>query len=224
MKNLDFLKEKYIIHRGLINYNYKENSLNAFKDCLKSNNIIELDVHLTNEGELVIIHDNNLKRVYNSNIEVKNLTKKDIVKYNIPTLKEVLSLVNGKNPLIIEIKKEGNEKVEENVLNLLKDYKGKYVIKSFNINTIKWFKKNAPSIIRGVLFSYKKFSFTKFIYSIIVCRPDFISVDYKLLNNKLIKNFRKKRPVLSWTYKNSVKDKYLTLSDNFIVENIVNKM
>ena len=69
-----------------------------------------------------------------------------------PTLKEVLKLVDGKVPLIIEIK---NSKfpglLERKVYELIKDYQGDYVVQSFNLFSMMWYVDNAPHIIRGQL-------------------------------------------------------------------------
>ena len=104
MKDLDFLKEKIIAHRGIHDNNdIVENSIPAFKECLKKNVSIELDVHLLKDNEIVVIHDDNLKRLTRKKKRLKDLTYDQIkdlkllgTDEHIPTLKEVLDLVDGK--------------------------------------------------------------------------------------------------------------------------------
>ena len=69
MKNISFLKDKLIAHRGDHDIKNKipENSIPAFKKAINNNYTIELDVHLTKDNKIVVFHDNTLKRVCNIN-------------------------------------------------------------------------------------------------------------------------------------------------------------
>ena len=103
--------ERCIAHRGLHNNNFPENSLGAFENAIKNSYPIELDVHLIADGTLAVFHDDTLARVCGKDGYVKNLTKSELKNYKllgteycIPTLDEVLNLVNGQVPLLIEIK------------------------------------------------------------------------------------------------------------------------
>lgn len=66
----------------------------------------------------------------------------------IPILKDVLQIVNGKVPLLIEIKNTSNiHEIGERLLKHLDNYKGEYILQSFNPHIVKWFKRNAPHIV-----------------------------------------------------------------------------
>ena len=110
-KNLSFLSSSLIAHRGLHSAGKPENSLAAFGAAVRRGYAIELDVHLLSDGSVVVFHDDNLKRMCGADVEVKALTVRKMCKYRlgdtnerIPLLKDVLALVNGAVPLIIELK------------------------------------------------------------------------------------------------------------------------
>ena len=111
MKNLDFLSSNLIAHRGLHNDKYPENSLGAFKRAIRKNYIIEFDVHLLKDGTAVVFHDDNLYRMCGKRKKIKDFTYDELKKiklldtnYTIPTLDSVLKLIEGKVPIIVELK------------------------------------------------------------------------------------------------------------------------
>lgn len=237
MKDISFLTNAPIAHRGYHNSKYPENSIGAFKNAIKYGYTIELDVHLTKDSKIVVFHDRTLKRVCGVNKCIEELTYKELSKYNlfdtkykIPLLKEVLDLVNDKVGLLIETKVfKFDGKLEEELSKLLDDYNGSFAIQSFNIFSINWFKKNRKHYIRGLLssdFIDKKVSnlkkmIGKTLLADIILKTDFISYDIKALPNLFIKTKRKKKLVLSWNIKNNDEYKKAILySDNIIGENL----
>lgn len=235
MKNLDFLKKEIIAHRGYHDEKNPENSLGAFKKAILHNYIIELDVHLLKDNTIVVFHDDNLKRMTGLNKNLKDLTYDDIknlkllnTKYEIPKLEEVLKLVNGKVPIIVELKYDRKlGLLEHELVKHLDNYKGKFAVKSFNPLTVNWFKKKKPNYIRGLLVGLKNDNFKDYVcYKMILlnlCKPDFISCQKSMINNKKIKKFHKKNIVIAWTIKSQKGyDKYLGKYDNLICENINN--
>ena len=72
MKNLEFLKENLIAHRG-VHIDAPENTIQAFKEALKKNYIIEFDVHLLRDNTIVVFHDNNLKRMIGENRKLNTI-------------------------------------------------------------------------------------------------------------------------------------------------------
>ena len=102
-----WLVEKYIAHRGLHNEKLPENSLGAIQNAIDKNLPIEIDVHEIKDGTLVIFHDKSLQRVTGKDGYIHNLTAEDLkdhkilgTEFSIPTLKEVLDLVNGHIPIL----------------------------------------------------------------------------------------------------------------------------
>lgn len=239
MKDLNFLKDRLIAHRGMhnIKLGIPENSLKAFERAIEHNYIIELDLHVLKDNTVVVLHDDNLLRMTGVDKDLKDTTYDEIksLKLNntenhIPLFKEVLELVDGRVPLVIEFKYDTKAgRLEEEAMNLLKDYKGKYVIKSFNPLTVNWFKKNYPDIIRGQLgSSYEKIEVNGFLRVLLshmffnfITKPDFISYNIEFLPNKKVAKFRKNKPVLGWVIRNNEDlSKAKQYCDNFICENI----
>ena len=221
MKKILFLKNRLIAHRG-IHYQYKENTYEAFKQTIMHNYTIELDVHLSRDKEIVVYHDHSLNRLYKINKQIKDLSLKELKKYNIPTLKEVLELVSGKVPIIIEIKAT-NIILYKKIINLLDNYKGNFAIQSFFPKTILYFKKLRPNYVRGYLFYnptklniIEKIVFNHYLLSYLL-KPDFIGINKTTLNSKKIQSLRKKYLIIGYTINNEIEYlNYLKYADNFI--------
>ena len=239
MRDTTFLKNRLIAHRGYhnIELGIPENSMLAFKRAVDNDLIIELDVHVLKDGNVVVFHDDNLKRMTDVDVELKDMTYSDLEKIRlsntdqkIPLLKSVLELVDGKVPIIIELKDDVKCGIlEKEVVSILQGYTGKFAVKSFNPFSIRYFKKNMPEAIRGQLASdfkndnmrkIKKLFLSKMIFNSLT-KPDFISYDIKALPNKKVEKLRKKKLVLGWTIKNEedleTAQKYC---DNYICEKI----
>lgn len=220
MKNIDFLKRSVIAHRGLHNSQIPENTLPAFVKCVDKNYIIELDIHILSDNTIVVYHDHNLKKLTGVNKVIETLTYAQLSsikidkKYTIPTLKQVMHIVNGKVPILIEIKDvDNNSKFEEELVKILDNYKGEFAIQSTNPFVIDWFYKNRKDYVIGLIV------FNDLNYKLVkkyVKKIDFISVYKKQLPFKINKL------VLGWTIrKQSEYEKYKYLCDNLICENIL---
>lgn len=236
MKNLNFIKNSVIAHRGIFDNKVTiENTIKAFKKAINKNMTIELDVHLTKDNKIVVYHDDNLSRLTNSNKNIKDLTYDEIknIKFKetddkIPTLNEVLDIIDGKVPVIIELKYDTkNHKLEKELVKILDNYKGEFAVQSFDYSIINWFKKNRENYIRGLLVTNKKDNLFKYLNNKLIflnlCKPDFLSVNKKNLGNKKIEEYNKNHPVIAYTIKNK-KDynKYKNEFDNLICENMNN--
>lgn len=227
-----------IAHRGLHDELTPENSLSAFSRAVKAGFPIELDVRPIDDGSVVVFHDDGIKRMTNRDGYVCKLSKSDLAEIRlagsderIPYLSEVLELVDGRVPILIEIKNSNSNKsgeLEQAVLDALRRYEGEYAVQSFNPYSMEFFKKNAPQIPRGQLsyvFGKKEFSFFKrYMFNHLkvtkISSPDFISYAFNQLPNKYVT--RTNLPVLAWTVRsNSDMEKVLPHCDNFIFENFI---
>lgn len=239
-KDCSFLTENIIAHRGMhdIKEGIPENSMIAFEKAIQNNYIIELDVHILKDGNVVVFHDDNLKRLTNMDVMIKDMNYNELkrlklqnTEQRIPLLEEVLNLINGKVPVIIELKYDNKcGLLEEKVIKILKSYHGKYALKSFNPLAVNYIRKKAPEIVRGQLasdFKGKKMNIFKRIFLSnmlfnIISRPDFISYDVKALPNKRLAKIRKNKIVLGWTIRDKeTLKKAKKYCDNFICENIL---
>ncbi len=226
-KTKEFFRLRYA-HRGLASYDYPENSLSAFNNSAQKGFGIELDVHLMRDSRLAVIHDSSLKRTAGADVKIEDLTEAELKNYTligteekIPTLREVLAAVDGRVPLLIELKAErGNAKTLCSALMYeLRDYKGDYCIESFDPRCLLWFKKNRPEVVRGQLSQNfirndEKLSFplriilTELILNAFT-QPDFMAFKYEdrhTLSNLISKNFWN-MPTFAWTLKSPRKAK-----------------
>lgn len=188
-------------HRGLWNENSEkgipENSLAAFRNACEKGYGIELDIQLSKDKEVIVFHDYTLERMAGDDKKISECTYEELSSYTlcggkerIPSLKEVLDEVNGKVPLLIELKGESTSNELCPVADeILKNYKGAYCVESFNPILLSWYRKNRPEIFRGQLLtdSFKKKR--SFLYLIIdnmllnfLSRPDFVAFDKEIAN------------------------------------------
>lgn len=152
---------KNFAHRGLHKKDktVPENSLAAFERASAYGYGMELDVQLSKDGQVVVFHDDTLNRVCGVDSRVDEKTYDELCQMSlcgstqtIPLFSEVLKTVRGRGPLIVELKNgKRNEELCEKTYALLEKYSGEYCIESFNPFIVRWFKKNAPEVIRGQL-------------------------------------------------------------------------
>ena len=237
-----WLVNKYIAHRGLHDETHPENSLSAFKNAMENDYVIELDVHQIEDGTIVVFHDETLMRMTGKDGYVNQIKSVDDLKNyhlnetkeTIPTLQQVLDLVKGKVPILIEIKNYKTQQynpgnpLENTLCDMLKKYNGEYAIMSFNPYVLKWFKLHAPEIWRGQLSSlFKgerlkkvvKFYLKHMLLNKNVSEPDFIAYKYSDLPNRYVKKY-KNLPLIAWAVPSQ--QEYMKVAphcDNIIFEN-----
>ena len=158
---IKWLVEVPFAHRGFHTGDgiIPENSTAAFKRAIDYGYAIELDVRLSSDGKVVVFHDKSLYRMTGISKFIDDLTWEEIKhikllgsRYTIPLLEHVLKLVNGRVPMLIEVKNNGVPgPLEQALIDVLRDYKGHFAVQSFNPLSLRYFKRNAPQIIRGQL-------------------------------------------------------------------------
>ena len=223
MKDNKYLTENLIAHRG-VHYEYMENSIKAFREAMLRKYIIELDVHLTKDKEVVVYHDFNLKRLTGINKDIENITYKEIKRIiNIPTIEDVLKLVKGRTPIIIETKVIKVGELERILNNILSNYNGRIAIQSFNYKSLLWFKKNSPKYPRGYLINsliphniFIKYLLNNKLLNKII-KPTYIGINLDYLKNKEIIKLRSKYLIIGYTISNELEyNKYINYTDNLI--------
>ncbi len=210
------LKDVRISHRGLWNKDVPENSIGAFKRSIEAGVPIELDVHILKDESLVVIHDDNAKRMTGVDARFKDMKLEEVKKlklngtdYGIPTFSEVLELVKGQVLLDIEVKTDVKSfRICKKIAEKLDQYNGEFMVKSFNPMYVVWFRFFRPKYTRGLLISrlksIKMNGFVKwFCYHMclnFLAKPDFVAFDVRNLPNKKIdKLYKKGIPILLWT-------------------------
>lgn len=142
-------------HRGLFtkDQSIPENSMAAFANAVEHGYGIELDIQLTKDKQLVVFHDHTLTRMCGIDLPVCEMTYEELQKYTlgnteekIPLFKDVLELVDGKVPLLVEIKLPTLRTYTCQAADaLLQNYRGQYCIESFNPLALRWYKNTAKT-------------------------------------------------------------------------------
>lgn len=240
---LQQFKGWYYAHRGLHNEDRPENSLAAFQAAVDAGFGMELDIHLLKDGQLAVIHDSSLQRTTGAEGRVEDLTAEQLCEYHlggteqtIPDFRQVLELVDGKVPLIVELKSVSNnyKALCETACNMLESYNGPYCIESFDPRCVYWLRKHRPHIIRGQLVErftkstvkvpwILKFCLTHQLFNFLLL-PDFVAHAFgcrKTLSNWLVRKLWGIQGV-SWTLR--TKEQFDTaLSEDLlpIFENLI---
>lgn len=161
----EFKKFDYA-HRGLHNLANKvpENSNTAFSLAVLGGFGMEFDLQLTKDKQVVVHHDHSIKRSCGVDKNISDMTLEELRGYRlfgteekVPLFSEVLEIVGGKTPMIIELKGYGDPaELCPLVMEHLKGYKGLYCVESFDPRIVRWFKDNHPEIVRGQLMDKMK--------------------------------------------------------------------
>ena len=232
-----WLTDVYVAHRGLHDNNSDapENSIPAFKLAAANGYGIETDVQMSKDGVLVVFHDDTLARMTGASGKLCDFTFEQLRELRllntdcqIPTFDEFLEAAAGVN-LIVEIKTHSDiGEVEQKVYDALKNYEGNYCIESFNPFIVRWYKVHAPNVIRGQLScDYEGAPFSKFkkwiLRELKLCKwngSQFIAYDAETIrNNKAVKRFGKKIPIICWTIKSQAQhDELRDCYDNMIFD------
>ena len=225
-----------IAHRGLFTAECPENSLAAFKNAMRNNLAIELDVTSLADGTVVVFHDSKLARMtgkdgFISNCKYEEISELKLAKTNekIPTLEEALEFINGKVPVLIEIKNYGKVgTLEKEIWKILQSYTGEYAIASFNPYSVEWFKINAPTVKRGQIASFfktkeipciKRFSLKRMRFNKKVSEPHFIIYASENMPNKYLKKYQGVLPIVACTVKSIEEENRLhDYMDNFLFD------
>ncbi len=154
---------RYIAHRGLYDNSSEapENSVLAFRRAVQAGYGIELDVQLTLDHRMVVFHDYTLKRMCGVQKRLALCTYQELGEYRlkdsdqrIPLFTDVLAEINGRAPVIVEIKAEENcEETTRAAAEILSGYEGVYCVESFHPKSVAWYRKHAPQVARGQLAS-----------------------------------------------------------------------
>ncbi len=220
------MKGNFFAHRGIHENDTEvpENSLAAFRKAVEAGFGIEFDVQVTRDRIPVVFHDFTLKRVCGVPGRVRDYTYRELKAFRlcgsaekIPTLEEVLKVVDGQVPLLIEFKVQKRDlSVCRAADRILSGYKGEYCIESFNPLVLMWYRRNRPEVMRGQLsdgFSREK-EFVKiwqkpmllpfeYLVTNFLAKPDFVAYNYKYRGNISRRIVRRlyKNMAAAWTIK-----------------------
>lgn len=234
-KDVAWLKTTPIAHRGLHTSELDENSIGAFSNAIANGYAIELDVRLTKDGHVLVMHDDELDRLFGIDNKVSNMTLAELKEIRfpksgetIPTLAETMAHVAGRTPVLIEIKNFGLAgKLEEETLKVLEGYHGEYAYQSFGPLSCRWMRQHDDRTPVGLLLTDFPMMGTRLLRNLkdnffaAISRPNFISYDYGIISDEITRGYRDNGvTILGWTVDDDVlKDKsYLKSVDNVIFE------
>jgi len=228
---------RIISHRGYHGNGIIENTMPAFKKSIKNKLPIELDVYLTKDSKMVVFHDKSLKRLLGIDRNIEDCTYEELLGYSflesddkIPLFSDVLQLVSGSVPILIEVKRSAHyRKTCQALLKELENYHGKVHIQSFDFRIVRWFLKK-KQYTTGLLVTpkmdiqatvYRKLV-NSFVFVTKFIRPDFVSFDITGVPCSFVKKLRKANiPVNLWTIRNQKQmDKARRYGDYYIAEEL----
>ena len=210
---MNWLNKLPIAHRGLHSNanNIYENTKESFLAAVNENYAIECDVVLSKDHEVVVFHDENLKRLCNLDKNVSSLTMNELRSLkiyesnsNIISLDEMLHVVSAHVPIIIEIKGKFTPFIEERIQEIIRSYRGPIALKTFNLKSVEWLIKFLPYVYKGLVID----SNTNNFEAILDLNIDFVSCDIEFIESNLVDRLKKKGlPIITWTVDNEDKKK-----------------
>ena len=206
----------HIIHRGIVNKNYKENCLESFKVSFKRKYGIETDIHATKDNKFVCFHDFTLKRIFKINQSIKNINYTDLKKFKIPLLNEVLELSKNKFPIFIEIKPLLNKKLLSKLIYETRVFK-KCIFISFKHKNIYNLLTLNSKVKVGISFWHKD-SVKSILKYGLNKKIKYLILDKKFLNNKKVQLMSKEK----YYYTIKTRKEFLKYNENnnLIFENL----
>lgn len=235
----DLLFHPPVAHRGLWTPDgAPENSLGAFQAACAAGYGIELDVHLSSDGEAMVFHDETLIRMTGAEGRLRDHTAADLGELalkgtdeTIPTLLETLALIGHRAMVHIELKTAWGEvgPLEQRVHEIIADHAGPLCIIGFNPYSHAWYADHYPGVLRGLdSFSYRgvkhlseeqRQSYAR-LEQVSIARPHFLALGLDMLPSPQADAYRAQgMPVVAWTVRkpeqwDAVKDH----CDNLIFE------
>ena len=223
-----------IAHRGLHNDKYTENGMNAFGNAVRHGLPIELDIHLTKDNQLVVCHDEDLKRTTGTSGIIEDMTLEEIKKYRlldggeIPTFIEVLDFVKEQVPIVVELKvfRKNYKALAAKVFEVMSEKvvdKKNFLLISFDPRSLWPLKK--LGIIRSLLATGGEYFY---VYRYFRHSVESVDLDQTLFNKKQIQRYHKRYFVNAWTIENEEQLKNVlpyvdTVTFQHMDENIVKK-
>lgn len=201
-------------HRGLHGPDEPENSLAAFAEAIVRGMGIECDVQRSSDGQAVVFHDWELDRLTRDTgpVAQRSAAQLGATKLTggtdcIPSLRQLLDLVAGQVPLLIEIKSRRDTRVPAQCLavrRVLEGYRGPHAVMSFDPRVAKWFKVHAPQTVRGLVVTEENdqtlLGRMRRRLSLWQAGPDFLAYDVRDLPSRFAAQQRRRGlPITTWT-------------------------
>ena len=196
---------KGFAHRGLhYGAGFPENSLLAFAAALELGAGIECDLRLTADDQVLVFHDRETWRMCSSHLMIGQSTHAELSRLRvgdgpIPTLESLLSLVDGRVPLLLEVKVDNDLwRWMPALKRALRDYRGPLGVMSFDPRISRLIKTNHPRVRRGLIVKDNLSPLRRRV-ALLLADPQFLAVERAALGKSWVAKERERMPVYSWT-------------------------
>ncbi|MGX1673340.1 glycerophosphodiester phosphodiesterase family protein [Streptomyces sp. NPDC055400] len=238
MRDFDWLLSKPIAHRGLFDpaLGVPENSLAAFRRAVERDIPIELDVQLTHDNTLAVVHDATLERTTGTALHVRQACRTDLGRLRlgdsgepVPTLEQALEVTDGHVPVVIDVRRWSTElspRLEQAVAAGIRGYRGHVALQSFDPVAVYRLRRligDSPvGQTSGALRSAGRAAaligramVTNFLTS-----PDFVSYELEMLPSRCTTFWRRRgMPILAWTVTSAKTEaRAARVADNFFFD------
>lgn len=233
-----WLRQTPIAHRGLHDGALPENSLAAFRAAIAAGYAIELDVHLGSGGELLVFHDDDLRRMTGSGGSIATTPWSKLATLRlgasdepIPRLGAVLECVAGRVPLVVEVKAGKRPRATAiAVAEAVASYEGPLALQSFHPFALAQLRRALPEVVLGVLScdftemqlpAVQKFALRRLLLAPL-SRPDYIGYELGALPHWAPTLARRLGlPLVAWTVRDDAQlQRARSLADNVIFESV----
>ena len=176
----------------------------AFAAALEKGAGIECDLRLTADDQIVVFHDSDAMRICGSPMRIaksswRELSRLSVGEHPMSTLESLLALVDGRVPLLLEVKVENDIWRWSRALKAaLSDYRGAFGIMSFDARVPKFLKTEFPGVRRGLVIR-DDLSALKRRAALWFAQAEFLAVDLAALGKPWVDRERGRTPVYSWT-------------------------
>lgn len=209
-----WLEQWTYAHRGLHGPGRVENSLSAFRAAIEAGLGIECDIQRSRDGSPMVYHDWDFSRLHGRSEtgEMLDAAEWRTLRYQDSgegpsALSDLLELVAGRVPLLIEIKSRPGYTVQQTcecVAEALADYTGLHAVMSFDPRVGRWLRRHAHHTVRGVVMREDPLGHTRRAWqrhmALWIAQPDFVAYHVKALPSPFAASLRLSgTPVLTWT-------------------------
>jgi glycerophosphoryl diester phosphodiesterase len=206
------------LHRAGAEGGVPENSLAAFRAAIARGLGIECDVQRAGDGQAMVFHDWLLDRLTGETGELARLSGEQLGRVTltgsgeaIPSLRQVLTLVAGRRPILIEIKSRRQDRIAAlclSVRRVLEGYTGAHAVMSFDPRVSRWYCRHSPHTVRGLVVSEGEDralpGMIRRRLALWHARPDFLAYDVRDLPSRFAAAQRARGlPVAAWTVRSA---------------------
>lgn len=212
-RRVGYLTRTPLANRGLHGSRLAENSRAAVQAAVEHGYGVKIDVQFSLDGLAHVFRDSTLDRMTAETGQVRHLTSRQLsqIRLNgteetIPKLDEILAVVAGRTPVIVELRAvEGHvSQLCVAVRHAIEGYRGEAAVMSLHGEVPRWFASHGSRITRGLMLSdsseYAKEEGAEKIKALWRARPEFLAIDVEDLPNRFaLRQRRRGIPILAWT-------------------------